>query len=133
MHGIDKLEAIKMFGMKCPSCHVGTCMVTNLSKKYEPMLKEIQAELLLPATELGILQTLHSEEKPQRPSDIAAELDCSYQLVGRRSVRLEERGLVKRLKDENNNRIIEITDIAEASYFAGNESKSLDIGNEDNI
>ncbi|QOJ21212.1 MAG: MarR family transcriptional regulator [Gammaproteobacteria bacterium] len=125
---IDKLEALKLYGMKCPACQVGICEVVNLSKKYEPMLKSIQAELLLPKTELGILQTLHSEGEPQRPSDIAAELDCSYQLVGRRSVRLEERGLVKRIKDENNNRIIKITDIAEASYFSDSESNVLDVG-----
>lgn len=114
--------------MKCPACQVGICEVVNLSKKYEPMLKSIQAELLLPKTELGILQTLHSEGEPQRPSDIAAELDCSYQLVSRRSVRLEERGLVKRIKDENNYRIIKITDIAEASYFSDSESNALDVG-----
>lgn len=129
--GIDKLEALKLYGMKCPVCQVGICEVVNLSKKYEPMLKGIQAELLLPKTELGILQTLHSEGEPQRPSDIAAELDCSYQLVGRRSVRLEERGLVKRIKDENNNRVIEITDIAEASYFSDSEENALDVGGTD--
>jgi len=126
--GIDKLEALKLFGMKCPLCQIGTCEVMNLSKKYEPILRNIHAELLLPKTELGILQTLHSEEEPLRPSDIAAELDCSYQLVGRRSVRLEERGLVRRIKDDNNNRIITITDIAEASYFSDSEANALDVG-----
>lgn len=130
-HGLDKLDALKFYGMKCPACQTGTCEVVNLSKKYEPMLKNIQAELLLPKTELGILQTLHSESDPQRPSDIAAELDCSYQLIGKRSVRLEERGLVKRTRDESNNRIIEITDIAEASYFSDPESNALDVGNGD--
>jgi len=127
-HGLDKLEALKIYGMKCPACQVGTCELINLSKKYEPMLKSIQAELLLPKTELGILQTLHSESEPQRPSDIAAELDCSYQLIGKRSVRLEERGLVTRARDANNNRIIEITDAAEASYFSDTQSNSLDVG-----
>lgn len=127
-HGLDKLDALKIYGMKCPACQIGTCELINLSKKYEPMLKSIQAELLLPKTELGILQTLHSESEPQRPSDIAAELDCSYQLIGKRSVRLEERGLVTRARDANNNRIIEITDAAEASYFSDTQSNSLDVG-----
>lgn len=127
-HGLDKLEALKLFGMKCPSCQDGICEVVNLSKKYEAVLKSVQSELLLPKTELGILQTLHSERDPQRPAYIAAELDCSYQLVGKRAVRLEERGLVTRTKDDGNNRLIQITDIADATYFSGDHSGELDVG-----
>jgi DNA-binding MarR family transcriptional regulator len=102
-------------------------MVVNLSRKYAPMLKKVQEELLLPRTELGILQTLHSEDKPKRPAFVAAELDCSYQLVGKRAVRLEERGLVKRLRDEHDHRILEITALAESNYFSSAEAQQLDV------
>lgn len=129
-HGHDKLEALKLFGMKCPICHVGVCEVINLSKKYEAVLKGVQAELLLPKIELGILQTLHTEGDPQRPAYIAEELDCSYQLVGKRAVRLEERGLVTRTKNDGNNRFIKITDLAEVTYFSGDKSGELDVGSE---
>jgi DNA-binding MarR family transcriptional regulator len=91
------------------------------------MLKSIQDELLLPKTELGILQTLRSEDEPKRPAFVAAELDCSYQLVGKRAIRLEERGLVKRLRDEHDHRILEITDLAKDSYFSSAEAQQLDV------
>jgi hypothetical protein len=127
-HGLDKLEALKLYGMKCPACHMGTCEIVNLSKKYEAVLKSVQSELLLPKTELGILQTLHTENSPQRPGYIAAELDCSHQLIGKRAMRLEERGLVSRTTDHANNRYIEITNVAESTYFLGNRSGELDVG-----
>lgn len=123
----EKLEALRLYGMRCPACADGICVVVNLSKKYEPMLSNIQEELLLPKTELGILQALHTEENPQRPAFVAAELDCSYQLVGKRAVRLEERGLVKRLRDQQDHRLLQITDLAEKSYFAASHIQELDV------
>ena len=124
----DKLEALRIYNMRCPctGC-AGTCFVVNLSRKYEPMLKSIQEELLLPKTELGILQTLQAENEPKRPAFVAAELDCSYQLVGKRAVRLEDRGLVKRLQDEHDHRILQITELARNSYFSSSEAQQLDV------
>lgn len=128
----DKLDALRLYGMRCPACGNGTCVVINLSRKYAPMLEGIRQELLLPKIELGILQTLYTEDEPKRPAFVAAELDCSYQLVGKRAVRLEERGLVKRSRDESDHRIIEITDLAEASYFSSPEVKELDVPTDGN-
>jgi DNA-binding MarR family transcriptional regulator len=127
----DKLEALRLYGMRCPACQEGTCVVVNLSRKYAPMLKNIQDELLLPKTEIGILQTLHTEDEPKRPAFVAAELDCSYQLVGKRAIRLEERGLVKRSRDEHDHRILEITDLAESSYFSSIEAQQLDVAEDE--
>jgi DNA-binding MarR family transcriptional regulator len=123
----DKLEALRLYGMRCPACQKGVCIVVNLSRKYAPMLENVQEELLLPKTELGILQTLHSEVEPKRPAFVAEELDCSYQLVGKRAVRLEERGLVTRLRDEQDHRILEITDLAKRSYFSAPDAQQLDV------
>jgi len=123
----DKLEALRLYGMRCPACQKGVCIVVNLSRKYAPMLKNVQEELLLPKTELGILQTLHSEVEPKRPAFVAEKLDCSYQLVGKRAVRLEERGLVTRSRDEQDHRILEITDLAKRSYFSAPDAQQLDV------
>lgn len=129
----DKLDALRMYGMRCPckGC-VGTCIVVNLSRKYAPMLQSIQEELLLPKTELGILQTLNGENEPKRPAFVAAELDCSYQLVGKRAIRLEDRGLVQRSTDDHDHRVLEITVLAKTSYFSPSTTEQLDVGEIEN-
>ena len=114
---MDKLPAIQMFGMQCPECKIGICTVSNLSKRYESMLQEVSPELLLPPTELGILQILETEKRPMIASEIASELDKSYQLVGKRGRTLADRGLVTRGESDQGKRIFEITPLAEASYF----------------
>jgi DNA-binding MarR family transcriptional regulator len=40
---------------------------------------------------------------------------------------LEERGLVKRLRDEQDHRLLQITDLAESSYFAASHVQELDV------
>jgi DNA-binding MarR family transcriptional regulator len=128
--GLDKLESLKLYGMSCPSCRTGTCVVTNLSRRYETILQGIQTELLLPATELGILETLFNENRELAAAEIAADLDCSYQLVGKRGKIMEEKGLVDRLM-ERNRRKFRITEIARGEYFRDNESRSLDLPSDD--
>ena len=82
--------------MYCPKCKTGKCVVSNLSRKYESLLNKVSPELLLPPTELGILRTLETEKRSMYAGEIAAELDKSYQLVGRRGKHLADRGLVVR-------------------------------------
>jgi hypothetical protein len=82
--GLDKLESLKLYRMRCPECGTGTCKVTNLSRKYEAILRDVNPELLLPTTELGILEALYGERRDLMAAEIAEDLDCSYQLVGKR-------------------------------------------------
>lgn len=110
------LGSLKLFGMLCPHCKDGHCIVTNLSRRYEAVLQEVDSELLLPSTELGILNTLQTEHKPMFASDIAADLDCSYQLVGKRGKFLSERGLVNRAENAQGRRVFEITTEALETY-----------------
>lgn len=126
VHDLEKLESLKLFNMLCPTCQSGRCKVSNLSKKYETILKEVNEELLLPATELGIMETLYNELKGLPASDIASELDCSYQLVGKRGKIMEERGLVSR-KKEAGRRIFLITEQALENYFRLNKERHLNI------
>jgi hypothetical protein len=132
-YDLEKLDALKMYDMKCPSCKVGTCAVTNLSRKYEALLNAVAPELLLPPTELGILQTLETEGRIMYAGEIAAELDKSYQLVGRRGKSLAERGLVNRDVNDQGRRTFEITPLAEASYFQQADGDVLDIGTDTQV
>lgn len=125
---LEKLDSLKLFDMLCPACKVGRCELTNLSRKYESLLRSVSPELLLPATELGILQTLEVERRPMYAGEIAAEMDRSYQLVGKRGKMLAERGLVSRELNDQGRRTFEITALAEESYFKEDPSDSLEVG-----
>jgi len=124
---MDQLEHLKFFGMLCPKCRKGSCRVSNLSKKYEQTLRSVNDSLLLPSTELGILKTLHSEGKALYAGQIALELDCSHQLVGRRAKYLAERGLVDRKKNVENRREFSLTTEAQTTYFAEDADTSLEV------
>ena len=120
---ISSLEHFKTFRMRCPKCPTGVCEVVNLSKKYGDMLEAISPELLLPKTELGILQILHNGDRQMVASEIASELDCSGQLVGRRAKNLSERALVKRARGTVYR--YEITPKANAAYFDDSSAAEL--------
>lgn len=125
VHDLEILPSIKMFGMLCPSCKTGTCSVTNLSRRYEAILDGVNPSLLLPETELGIMDTLYVDDD-LGASEIAGELDCSYQLVGKRAKIMEDRGLVKR-RMENRRRRFKLTQKARSEYFEHNTDRKLSI------
>lgn len=124
---INMLSAIKMFKMKCPKCQTGMCSVVNLSRKYEAMLSSIKSEMLLPETELNILLTLHNESREMVASEIAGELDCSGQLVGRRARNLSEKSLITRVSTGSVYKY-ELRPEAESAYFANLEIADLNVG-----
>jgi Cdc6-like AAA superfamily ATPase len=126
-YSFEHLDALRFFGMLCKECKQGTVQVENLSQKYEAELRAVSRDLLLPPTELGILQTLHTEAGPLRPAFVAGELDCSYQLIGKRAKALAERGLVKRYLNDQGNRLLEIEPTAEDAYFSAAQREELDV------
>lgn len=128
-HSFDLLAAIQAYDMLCPSCKAGRCRVVNLSRKYEALIQEISPESLLPPTELGILQTLHDANRALFANDIAQELDCSYQLVGKRSKHLAERSLVSR-NTEQGRRVFSIRPEAQELYFTPSSDDKLDFGDD---
>lgn len=120
------LSALKKFNMLCPTCMQGKCEVTNISRKYEDLIRGVNADELLPATELGILQTLNSEPKALFAGDIAGELDVSYQLIGKRAKRLDEQDLVQRPMVRGR-REFSLTDTARRIYFSADDASSLQV------
>lgn len=128
-YSYENLEALRFYNMKCKVCQIGTVVVQNLSKKYEKELREVNESLLLPQMELDILQTLHTQSEPLRPNYIAAELDCSYQLVGKRAKNLDEMGLIERSSNQGL-RFYTIRDIAENTYFSNENKEELNLAND---
>ncbi len=72
-YDVDKLEALKMYDMKCPGCKDGYCDVTNLSRKYEVLLNPYCPTSLAPDG-VGILQILETENRTMFAGEIAAKL-----------------------------------------------------------
>ena len=64
---------------------------------------------------------------------IAEDLDCSYQLVGKRGKILADRGLVSRTENKQGRPLFELTKTAEERYFMKNNSDELNVGNEWNL
>ncbi|MFU8870961.1 hypothetical protein [Micromonospora sp. SL4-19] len=118
-HDYSDLEMLRRYGMLCPACREGTCNVINLSRKYEDTLRSVDESLLLPRVELGILHTLKSEDRPLFAQEVAGDLDCSYQLIGKRAKALSERGLVHRGENGQGRRQYTPTSLAIRVYFAG--------------
>ncbi|OAD92111.1 hypothetical protein A7A78_09290 [Aequorivita soesokkakensis] len=117
------LPSLQKYDMLCPVCKNGKCKVINLSIKYGDLINEVSKESLLPRTELGILKTLHDERSNMFANQIAAELDCSYQLIGKRGRNLSDRELVTRSENETGRRIFTITEEAQEIYFNDEEAE----------
>jgi DNA-binding MarR family transcriptional regulator len=126
----ELLSAIQAFDMLCPQCKIGKCSIVNLARKYERLIQSVSEENLLPDTELGILKTLHDERKSMFAKEIAAQLDCSYQLVGKRGRTLADRDLILRGENEKGRRVLEITPTAEKVYFDEIAEDDMDFGDD---
>lgn len=134
-HDAEALGALKQYNMLCPKCFKGTCKVVNLSRKYGDLISKVSDESLLPQTELGILKTLHDERTTMFANQIATELDCSYQLVGKRGRNLSDRKLVVRSENGSGRRIFYISDDATKTYFESDseiDDFDFEIEDEDN-
>lgn len=122
----EALTALRLYNMLCPNCQGGVCQVTNISRKYEHLLRNVDDQSLLPATELGILQTLRGQTSAMFAGEIAGELDVSPQLVGWRGKRLAERDLIER-RMVKGRRELGMTDLAKRIYFADPTIDDLDV------
>ncbi|WP_416676951.1 winged helix-turn-helix domain-containing protein [Egbenema bharatensis] len=106
--------------MKCPLCQSPLNVISN-SETIEAELKRIDRNKLLPDIERGMIYEIHKAEKSLKPKEIAEELDCSHQLIGRRAKRLDENlGLLIR-EGEGTRRVYKLTKKAENDYFSGTE------------
>jgi len=71
---------------------------------------------MLPPVELEILECLNEEAAPMRAGEIASLVDVTYQLVGHRTSKLHEMGLVHKTSKDGVNRSM-VTETARKRYF----------------
>jgi hypothetical protein len=117
-YSIEQLPFLEFNKMRCPECQ---CIVktVSISGNIQSDIEKIDASKLLHPIEYSILHELNKSEHPLRPKEIAEELDCSHQLIGKKAKILDEdKKLLKRVLDGNGNRVYRITAKALDTYFA---------------
>lgn len=100
-YSFDKLEWLESFGMVCPECvknrDVQQCSIKMTNNNIIEIIQEYIDNSLALEDDLQyeILNYLgNNPNESFKASTIAAELDCTYQLIWRRAARLIERELV---------------------------------------
>lgn len=90
IHSFEILSNLQMFGMLCPLCRIGTCIVEQVSVD----LPIVADEILIDEFSLSMMNSLKIEE-PQYPTSLAQEIDTTYQKVTRKGIRLRDLGLIR--------------------------------------
>jgi DNA-binding MarR family transcriptional regulator len=114
--GMEKREMVETYKWRCPECRVGRCAIVSLGDDFQREVETLNQETMLAPVELEILESLNEEGVPMRAGEIAALVGVTYHLVGRRTSKLHEMGLVQKMEKDGANRSI-ITDKARQRYF----------------
>ncbi|OGR30281.1 MAG: hypothetical protein A2X83_05915 [Desulfuromonadales bacterium GWD2_54_10] len=93
---MDKLKDFEFFKWKCPECDDGRCSVVRLSDEYKQEIARLDKALMLEEVEIEILEVLNQEDRRMRAKDISSFMDVTYQLIGKRTTKLQESGLVEK-------------------------------------
>lgn len=128
-YDLDKRETIEFYKWRCPECQTGTCSIISLGMEFAQEVANLSAETMLPAIELEILETLNEEGVPMRAGEIASLIDTTYQLVGHRTTKLSDMGLVKKSSLDGANRST-ISSKAKSRYF-GSPTEDTDFDDAD--
>lgn len=122
VYDFNEYDVLNKIGMLC---YKGCRDVGFIEEKYyfddKDLFKSVNKEDLLSEIELDILHVLcQNEDLNLYATAIAKELDCSYQLISKRSIVLEDKGLLIKKQvyvDGDHRKIYKITDKAKKIYF----------------
>ena len=93
---MDKLKDFEFFKWKCPECDDGRCSVVRLADDYQNEIERLDEALMLEEVEIEILEVLSQENQRMRAKEISSFMDVTYQLIGKRTGKLQESGLVEK-------------------------------------
>ena len=115
---LEQQASFELYKWRCPECQNGVCDVVNLARDFVHEVELVKSELMLEGVELQILETLNAEDEAMRAGEISALIDATYQLVGRRTAKLQDRGFVTKSRSEEDGKMrSKITERAEGIYF----------------
>jgi DNA-binding MarR family transcriptional regulator len=95
----------------------GICSIINLANDFSSEVKLLEQDLMLEQVELEILNILNTEAKPMRAGEVSALIDVTYQLVGKRTSKLQEMNYVEKKRSDDDRMRSTITDRAKSIYF----------------
>ena len=118
----SEYDVLQKIGMMCYlGCKKTGTIEESFKFKDENLFEGIKREKLLPEIELDILHVLSQNKKANLyASLIAKELDCSHQLVSKRSEKLQNAELIKKENEVINGvqrKVYQLTEKAEVLYF----------------
>ena len=93
---MDRLKDFEYFKWKCPECDDGRCSVVRLGDEYKQEISSLDKALMLEEVEINILEVLNQENRRMRAKEISSFMDVTYQLIGKRTAKLQESGLVEK-------------------------------------
>lgn len=114
---LDKREMFETYKWACPECKVGICKIFSLANEFKNEVAALDQKLMLDPIELRILECLEDNGASMRAGEIAALIDATHQLVGRRTKKLNDQGLLEKRKTAANYSINTITERASNLYF----------------
>ncbi|MDD3814972.1 MAG: helix-turn-helix domain-containing protein [Desulfocapsaceae bacterium] len=116
---MEKQDSFELFKWQCPECKDGTCCIVVLAQEFRKEYDQLKEDVMLEPVELVILSTLHDEATQMRAGEISALLDVTYQLVGRRTSKMQEMGLVNKERGAADGHMRNaISERAETTYFS---------------
>jgi DNA-binding MarR family transcriptional regulator len=116
--GLDKKEMFETYKWACPECHAtNSCRVISLAADFKEEVAALDTKLMLEPIELKILECLEDEGRPMRAGEIAPLIDATFQLIGRRTSKLNEQGLIDKRRDASNRAVSSLTERAKETYF----------------
>jgi len=118
---LEQKESLELYQWRCPKCLDEKCAVVNIAEDFTEEVKAAEEAIRLEPVELEILSTLHNEHRAMAAGEVSSMIDVTYQLVGRRTSKLQDKGLVKKSGGSGSDRRVKSTllELAERTYFSG--------------
>jgi DNA-binding transcriptional ArsR family regulator len=115
---LEQQGGFELFKWRCPECNEGICSIVNLSEDFEKEVAQLEEDIMLEEVELNILNAINEEDRKMRAGEISTLIDVTYQLVGKRTSKLQDMGLVTKEREPSDNKMrSEITKRAKETYF----------------
>lgn len=117
-HPLDLKPSLELYKWKCPECAEGTCEVVNLVDDFQEEVAKLNQDIMLEPVELEIVSVINDESRKMRAGEISALIDTTHQLVGRRTSKLQDMGLISKERDTKDGHMkSEISERCTELYF----------------